>query len=386
MTVYFNEDGTRDTSRSDLYTVDLDSNIILSFGQVEKGDTAIVSVKLDNVLYSTGLMSTPKHENSGSVIPTSNADYFNARIYEDGRGNVLYCPVYGDVELNADVMAQIQTGEIPITANAFHDAETSYDKFNDIDTGDERLYMADSQISYLSRWKIYSDLVATYVYSDIQPMGGSYLLTYDETYSRIIDYAQQNKTSGIEFWKSKFTPDADIIRKLNAERICLKYTCRLVNEMRGQECIRIATLFINPKNYVDNISSHLNINTYKIVNRRPESTTNNVQRSVTQKERLVRTYYNMTSVVAKDMGTGNVSYPQGQLTLRLNRTNNNYAIQLFNINDDNVRVPYDLTGPYKYKLILPTTDSNRVITVHQSQDNTKQQLGVGTLLFYITAE
>ena len=85
----------------------------------------------------------------------------------------------------------------------------------------------------------------------------------------------------------------------------------------------------------------------------------------------------MTSVLAKDMGTGNVSYPQGQLTLHLNRTSNNYAIQLFNINDDNVRVPYDLTGPYKYKLVFPTTDANRVITIRQS---------IGTLLFYITAE
>jgi hypothetical protein len=79
-------------------------------------------------------------------------------------------------------------------------------------------------MNYLSRWKIYSDLVATYIYSDVQPTAGIYSLTYDETYSRIIDYEQQNKTSGIEFWKSKFTPDADIIRKLNAERICLKYT------------------------------------------------------------------------------------------------------------------------------------------------------------------
>ena len=122
------------------------------------------------------------------------------------------------------------------------------------------------------------------------------------------------------------------------------------------------------------------------MNRLPETTTNNIRRDVSQKEKLVRTYYNMTSVVAKDMGTGNVSYPQGQLTLHLNRTGNNYAIQLFNINDDNVRVPYDLTGPYKYKLVLPTTDANRVITIRQSQDNTKQQMGIGTLLFYITAE
>ena len=98
----------------------------------------------------------------------------------------------------------------------------------------------------------------------------------------------------------------------------------------------------------------------------------------------MRTYYNMTSVTAKDMGTGNTSYPQGQLTLKLNRTSNNYAIQLFNLNSDNVRIPYDLTGPYKYKLVMPTTSN--MITVKQSSDIDRQQLGLGILLFYITSE
>ena len=263
-------------------------------------------------------------------------------------------------------MGRIQTGEIPITANAFHDAEVSYDKFNDIDKGDPRIMLADSPVNFLNRWKIYSDLVATYVYSDVQPTAGVYSLTYDETFSRIIDYTQMSSVSGIEFWKTKFTPDADIIKRLNADRICLKYTCRLVNEMRGQECIRIATLFIDPKNYVDNISQSLNINTYKIVNRLPQENVTNIKQETVQKERLIKSYYNMTQVVAKDMGTGNVSYPQGQLTLRLGKTNNNYLIQLFNINEDNVRVPFDLTGPYSYKLVMPTNDSGRTITIRQT--------------------
>ena len=94
----------------------------------------------------------------------------------------------------------------------------------------------------------------------------------------------------------------------------------------------------------------------------------------------------MTQVVAKDMGSGNVTYPQGQLTLRLGKTNNNYLIQLFNINEDNVRIPFDLTGPYSYKLVMPTNESGRTITIRQTQDSSKQQLGIGTLMFYITAE
>lgn len=79
--------------------------------------------------------------------------------------------------------------------------------------------------------------------------------------------------------------------------------------MRHQEAVRIATLFINPMDYTDNISGQLNVNTYKIVNRITAETGTQVRTNVQQKERLIRTYYNMTQVVAKDMGTGNVSYP-----------------------------------------------------------------------------
>lgn len=228
-------------------------------------------------------------------------------------GSVIYCPMYGDVELNTEVMGRIESGEIPIVSNAFKDAVTSYPNFNDIDTGDDSLYYADSNNDYRTRWKIYSDLVATYVYADSLTQGGTYALTYDETYTRIIDYAESytksQRDSGIEFWKTKFTPDREIINKLGVERICLKYTCRLVNEMRGQESVRIATLFIDPQNYTDNIRKDLNINTYKIINRLPEEKKTTVRGEIRQKERAVRTYYNMTSVVAKDMGTGNTSYP-----------------------------------------------------------------------------
>lgn len=330
--VYFNEDGTIDTSKSDLYTVDIDSNIIIEFGTISYGETSKTEAKLktddsDGQKEVEAILFTPDKLNSGCVIPQSNIDFFNARIYEDGKGSIIYCPMYGDVELNSLVMGQIQTGEIPVTSNAFQDADTSYEKFNDIDTGDDSLYYADKKTedTYLNRWKVYSDLVATYVYTHHDSNNTSYSLTYDETYSRIIDYGQ-NRNSSVEFWKTKFTPDKEIIRQLGAERICLKYTCRLVNEMRHQEAVRIATLFINPMDYTDNISSQLNINTYKIVNRITAETGTQVRTNVQQKERLIRTYYNMSQVVAKDMGTGNVSYPQGQLTLKLNKTANDYAI------------------------------------------------------------
>ena len=390
--VYFNDDGTMDTSKSDIYTVDLDSNIIVEFGTIPYGETSTTDAKVkasDNTQQKQveAILFTPDKLNSGCVIPQSNIDFFNARIYEDGKGCIIYCPMYGDVELNQLVMGQIQTGEIPVTSNAFQDADTSYEKFNDIDTGDDSLYYADKkrEDTYLNRWKVYSDLVATYVYTHQDSTGNPYSLTYDETYTRIIDYGQ-NRNSSVEFWKTKFTPDKEIIRQLGAERICLKYTCRLVNEMRHQEAVRIATLFINPMDYTDNISGQLNINTYKIVNRITAETGTQVRTNVHQKERLIRTYYNMTQVVAKDMGTGNVSYPQGQMTLKLNKTANDYAIQLFNISSDNVRIPYDLTGPYKYRLVLSSGDGTGQFSIKQSQNADRQQLGLGTLMFRISGE
>jgi hypothetical protein len=94
----------------------------------------------------------------------------------------------------------------------------------------------------------------------------------------------------------------------------------------------------------------------------------------------------MTQVVAKDMGTGNVSYPQGQMTLRLNKTANDYAIQLFNISSDNVRIPYDLTGPYKYRLVMSSGDGSSQFSIRQSQNADRQQLGIGTLMFRISGE
>ena len=237
MQLYWNEDRTRDASKSTIYTINPDSSIILEFATVLSGNASQNTAKINNTYVDTAILLQPEYANAGCVIPQTNTDFFNARIYEDGHGSVIYSPMYGDVELNTEVMGRIQTGEIPIVSNAFKDAATSYPSFNDIDTGDDSLYYADSEDDYRTRWKIYSDLVATYVYSNPNSINGTNALAYDETYSRVIDYAESytksQRDAGIEFWKTKFTPDKDIINQLGVERICLKYTCRLVNEMRG---------------------------------------------------------------------------------------------------------------------------------------------------------
>ena len=73
------------------------------------------------------------------------------------------------------------------------------------------------------------------------------------------------------------------------------------------------------------------------------------------------------------------------MTLRLNKTGNIYGIQIFNINDDNVRVPYDMTGVYKYKLVLSAQDGT-TITIKPNQDTDRNKLSIGQLFFYISGE
>lgn len=73
------------------------------------------------------------------------------------------------------------------------------------------------------------------------------------------------------------------------------------------------------------------------------------------------------------------------MTLRLKHTNAVYRVNLYNINEDNVRVPYDLTGPYKYKIVFPSINGSR-IQIRPNVDTSNQNMGVGTLAFYITGE
>ena len=103
------------------------------------------------------------------------------------------------------------------------------------------------------------------------------------------------------------------------------------------------------------------------------------------KEKYVRSYYNATTLVAKNIGTGATVYTQGKMTLYLNKTGNIYGIQLFNVNDENIRVPYDMTGVYKYKLILSTQDGG-TISIKPNQDTDRNKLSIGQLFFFISGD
>ena len=382
ITLEFDENGEVISSYSEIYTVNLDSSIIIEFGQVVETSNRTFKIGKREV---DGLQFNLTNETSGVVIPNSNSDYFNARIYETSdHSAVMYCPVYGESELDTVVMNQIETGGIPLTANSFYDAEVSYSKFNDIDTGADELYYVPEDKSQRNvsrrKWKVYNDLLVDYIYYGAD---GSAEI-YQESYTRVIDY-DANQGNNIAFWRSKFIPDRTIIKQLNAQKICLRYVCRLVNEMRGMECIRTASLYLDAYRYTDNIINSLNINTYKIINKLPDTIQNNIQRDETVKEKVIRSYYNSTNLMAKFNQQGTV-YTQGKGTLYLNRSSNYYRIQLFNLTNDNTRLALDLTGLQQLRLEFPGGTGSSRILIRQTLDSERQALGIGVVMFYVSSE
>ena len=81
----------------------------------------------------------------------------------------------------------------------------------------------------------------------------------------------------------------------------------------------------------------------------------------------------------------NSLYTQGQMTLYLKHSSTNYMFRLFTINQDNVRVPYDLTGPFRYKLVFPTIHGGK-IEIMPNKDSKDVNLHIGEIVFYITEE
>ena len=388
-----------------VYRVNPNTTTLIDFSTIQEGNTTTKTYAPNHSGVESGLTNTSGKSitvtemtldaiEQASVIPNSNTDYFNVMIYEDAStGSIVYYPTYGDGEnyqdLSAAVMTRIESGDIKVTANGFYDLDNNTEDINDIDLGrDELYYNSDSDMNP-SKWKVYNELNVIYMYRNQyindEVEGEEPIVGYNESFSRIVDYGVESDVS-TEFWKTRYTPYIREIVGKECCKICFKYTCRLVNILRGVECIRIASLFVDPSKYIHNISNYLNINTYKIVNKIQTTKQNIIQPQETVKERYVRSYYNATNLVAKNINTGATIYTQGQMTLYLNRTNNNYLIQLFNINDDNVRVPYDLTGPYKYKLVFPLNDGSSKLSISPNYDSTKQNLGIGTLVFYISGE
>lgn len=352
-----------------------DPEVIINFATVrETNSTQDIN---SDLLYKQTFFQDPINQIAFKY--KNNSDLFNIRIYEDEENaEIIYYPVFGIgnnvIDLNYDVMMQIETGAIPMITEGFMDKMEDIDKFSD--TYGENAF----------KWIIANDFQVIYNYKSISNQSTDDIVTtITQQFTNIIDYGLQNPDVAGEFWKNVFIPKVKPLNNLMCSSIVIQYTGRLVNRLSNVEAIRTATLVIkNTQKYSTRRISINNVHTYKIVNqiKKHEMKINNIKKE--QNDKILRSYYDVTNLVVKDMNNNNL-YTQGQMTLQLKHTSHNYMFRLFTLNSDNARIPYDLTGPFRYKLIFPTT-STRKIEIYPNAENSNLNYSIGQLVFYITED
>ena len=369
------------SQRQVFITVLPDPEVIINFATVKDENSVKDTVNIDGYQFRQTFVQDPINQISTKYC--SNSDLFNAKIlFDKDNAEIIYYPVFGignsAVELSWDVMQQIETGAIPMITEAFMDQMANTEEF----------YEEYGPNAY--KWIIYNDLMVTYNYTNlIIPTNSEEeeIPAYVQHFTNIIDYGIQNPDIAGAFWKSTFIPKVNSRPNLVCKNICIQYTCRLMNRLNNVEAIRTATLLIDGDD-VDKFRSKRisigNITTYKVVNRIKRNEIYPKNTVVQTGDKLIRSYYDATNLVVKDMGNNNL-YTQGQMTLYLKHTSHNYMFRLFSLNEDNIRIPYDLTGPYRYKLVFPTL-SGQKIQIFPNTDNKDLNLGIGQLIFYITEE
>lgn len=369
-----------DNKRTLEYQILSDPTLIVNFATVSEENLTSV----DPQIYSSKFHQDPI--NTITLKYKSNSDYFNVRLYEDtDNKEVVYYPVYGEgnkaKELTPDIMSRVENGEIPLVSEGFYDSLSVSDIDSFVQTYGENT----------CKWVIYNEVSVTYKYKQITRI----LETHDEdntidvmeSFTNIIDYGKHDPDVEGSFWKCRFTPKPKIQNNMVCNSICISYTCRLVNRLTSTEAIRTATLTIpynNVQLYMSSRSVINNIVTYKVVNQIKKQ---DVQQTVKYKEsqpKIIRSYYDATNITIKDMNDSNL-YTQGQMTLKLKHSSTNYVFRLFNLNEDNIRIPYDLTGPFRYYLVFPSNDGNK-IKIKPNGDSNALNLGIGQIVFYISEE
>ena len=369
------------TQRTLEYEILSDPTLIINFATVSEGNLT----STDPNIYASTFHQDPI--NQIAIKYKSNSDYFNVRIYEDtDNKEIVYYPVYGEgnnvVELSDDIMGRIENNEIPLVSDAFYD---NLYKVEDIDSfvqiyGDKA-----------AKWIIYNEVAVTYNYVPntrlLESDGETDVIESMESFTNIIDYSKHNKDIEGSFWKCKYTPKPKLRNNMTCKSISISYTCRLINRLTSVEAIRTATMTIPEQNvakYYTNKTIINNVVTYKVVNQIKKE---DVKQTVTYKEaqpKIIRSYYDATNITIKDMNDSNI-YTQGQMTLKLKHSSTNYVFRLYNLNEDNIRIPYDLTGPYRYYLVFPSNDGNKV-KIKPNADSNALNLGIGQIVFYISEE
>lgn len=358
------------------YTIPDNPEVILKFSTTSDGNSTSINDK--DFIYRQTFYQDPI--NTISIQYKSNSDLFNIRIYEDHQNNeILYYPVYGEgnnvQDLDIDVMNEIESGAISMIFKGFYNDKDDMSEFKE-------LYGENA-----SKWIIYNDMSVTYNYSKIiKPLDSEETIEFQTTerFTNIIDYTDKTINDG-QFWRCKYVPHVSSYNNYMINSICISYTCRLVNRLTSVECIRTATLLIDkPEKYVTKRIAINNVMTYKVINRiQRHDTIGKVTETIT-KDKYIRSYYNATNIVVSNTGNGTV-YTQGQMILRLHRSSTNYMFKMYNVDEDNIRKPYDLTGPYKYKLIFPTSSGDK-ISIMPNFNIADTNLEIGQIVFYITEE
>ena len=377
---YYGKIPNDNTQRKLEYQILSDPTLIVNFATVSEGNLT----STDPNIYASTFHQDPI--NQIAIKYKSNSDYFNVRIYEDtDNKEIVYYPVYGEgnnvVELSDDIMRRIENNEIPLVSEAFYDnlSNTDIDSF-------VQTYGNDA-----AKWIIYNEVAVTYNYVPntrlLESDGETDAIESIESFTNIIDYSKHNKDIEGSFWKCKYTPKPQIRNNMYCKSICISYTCRLINRLTSVEAIRTATMTIPQQSVIRYSSRKSVINsivTYKVVNQIKKE---DVKQTVTYKEsqpKIIRSYYDATNITIKDMNDSNI-YTQGQMTLKLKHSSTNYVFRLYNLNEDNIRIPYDLTGPYRYYLVFPSNDGNKV-KIKPNADSNAINLGIGQIVFYISEE
>lgn len=370
------------TQRTLVYEILNDPTLIINFATVSEGNLT----STDPNIYASTFHQDPI--NQIAIKYKSNSDYFNVRIYEDtDNKEIVYYPVYGEgnnvVELSYDIWSRIENNEIPLVSKGFYDnlnlSNTDIDSF--VQTYGDKA----------AKWIIYNEIAVTYNYVPntrlLESDGETDAIQSIESFTNIIDYSKHNKDIEGPFWKCKYTPKPKLRNNMTCKSISISYTCRLINRLTSVEAIRTATMTIPEQNvakYYSNKTIINNVVTYKVVNQIKKE---DVKQTVTYKEvqpKIIRSYYDATNITIKDMNDSNI-YTQGQMTLKLKHSSTNYVFRLYNLNEDNIRIPYDLTGPYRYYLVFPSNDGNKV-KIKPNADSNALNLGIGQIVFYISEE
>ena len=334
-------------------------------------------VQIDSMTYeSTFTLDAPKVVGINAV---SNSNFFNVRLLEDPNTNaILYYPVYGDEpeaqDLNLDLMYAIESGNIPMIDVANYDsANDGMDDFID-------MYGSD-----VNRWIIINEIAVTYNYRFIiEPDSAMEIPPITEYLTNTIDYTGKQDIHG-QFWRSRFVPAPKHRNGMEPTTITIKYTAHLYNRMNGMDIIRTASITVDARKYNQQSSIQIsNLTKYKVINKIEKAVIKPTATTSTTTEKYIRTYYDATDIVVNDVNTGRM-YTQGQMVLRLKHTSSNYMFKLYAMNDDNVRIPYNLAGNSRYKLVFPTVTGD-TIKLFPNADSENNNLGIGSLVYYISGD